>query len=76
MTFIRSVRYAALSVCLAVVLACADLQPLKDHISELDANQQHTAALVDKLIKRIAAALVQVEEARKELARLAQSEGR
>jgi hypothetical protein len=42
-----------LSACLAVVLACADLQPLK----------------------RIAAALVQVEEARKELARLQQAEG-
>lgn len=64
-------------VCVALLfVGCANLQPLQDHIAELQTQQQRTAALVEKLIKRLAAGLVQVEEARKELARLQQSEGR
>lgn len=57
-------------------VSCADLQPLQDHIAELQTQQERTAALVEKLIKRLAAGLIQVEEARKELQRLQQSEGR
>lgn len=73
-------RIAALAfvILVGVVIGsgCADLQPLQDHIAELDQQQQRTATLVEKLIKRLAAGLVQVEEARKELQRLQQAEGR
>lgn len=78
MTLRNSIRTACLSAALAFVLiiaACADLRPLQDHVAELETNQARTAALVEKLIKRLAAALAQTEEAQKELARMLAAEG-
>lgn len=78
MTMLRTAMlFVVLTVGVGVgPVSCADLQPLQDHIAELQTQQERTAALVEKLIKRLAAGLIQVEEARKELQRLQQSEGR
>lgn len=71
----NALRIAVLCVALSFI-GCADLQPLQDHVAELQTQQEVTQKLVQRLITRLAAGLVQVEEARKELQRLQQAEGR